>query len=271
MWLLVLVPGEIFVIINLPLIRGRFSSLNASYVSANPFPHISLDGLFDLDTLRAIESEFPESHQMGGKFHGEIEGGKFAESDWEQFGPITQEFISACNSGPFLNALQDLTGIKGLISDPHLAGGGQHQTTRGGRLKVHSDFNVHPFLNLTRRLNMLIYLNDDWDPSWGGKLELWNKDMSRAEVEVSPLLGQVVIFNTTDESFHGLPDPIACPPERFRRSLAFYYFTADTTTPEARSTLWKERPDENFLTRPSARIKTAGGHVRRAFLALAGK
>ena len=262
---------EFDVIIDLLELRNRFSSFNGQYENASPFPHIALDSLFDLNMLRAVESEFPAGHQMGGSFSGEIEGGKFSESDSETFGMVTQEFVAACNSGPFLKALSSLTGIPGLIPDPYLAGGGLHQTGRGGRLKVHSDFNVHPFLNLTRRLNMLVYLNEDWDPAWGGKIELWNNDMTQAEVAVTPALGQVVIFNTTDTSFHGLPDPLDCPPDRFRRSLAFYYFTADETTPEARSTLWKERPNEDFLSRPSARIKAAGGHVRRAFLTLAGK
>ena len=258
-------------IIDLPTIRDRFSALSSDYENAKPFPHVALDGLFDQDTLRTIESEFPAARDMGGSFSGEIEGGKFTESDWEKFGSVTQEFISACNSAPFLHALSALTGIDGLLPDPYLAGGGQHQTGRGGRLKVHSDFNVHPSLNLTRRLNMLVYLNEEWDPAWGGKIELWNSDMTQAEVAISPEMGQVVIFNTTDNSYHGLPDPLECPPDRFRRSLAFYYFTADATTPEARSTLWKERPHEDFLSRPSARIKAAGGHIRRAFMTLAGK
>lgn len=118
---------------------------------------------------------------------------------------------------------------------------------------------------------MLVYLNEDWDPSWGGQLQLWDQDMSEAVVSVAPNLGQVVIFNTTDTSFHGLPDPIQCPPDRYRRSLAFYYFTADGDTPDPRSTLWKERPGEDFLSRPSARFKAAAGHLRRVFLTAAGK
>ena len=258
-------------IIDIPSIQSKFSSLSSDYTNARPFPHISLDGLFDPNTLRAIEAEFPQAHQMGGSFKGEIEGGKFTESDWAKFGPVTQEFVSACNSAPFLKALSSLTGIESLIPDPYLAGGGQHQTGRGGRLKVHSDFNVHPFLNLTRRLNMLVYLNEDWDPAWGGKLELWDVNMTSAEVSVEPTLGKVVIFSTTDTSFHGLPDPIQCPEDRYRRSIAFYYFTADQTAPEPRSTLWKERPNENFLSRPSARVKAAGGHMRRAVQTLVGK
>jgi hypothetical protein len=258
-------------IIDLPNIRSKFTELAASYQRAQPFSHIAMNNLFDSDTLRRVNAEFPTTDRMGGSFTGEIEGGKFTESDWEKFGPATQEFIAACNSGPFLRALESLTGIEGLISDPYLSGGGQHQSGQGARLKVHSDFNVHPFLNLTRRLNMLVYLNEDWDPSWGGQLELWNQDMSQAVVSVEPTLGQVVVFNTTDTSFHGLPDPIQCPPDHFRRSIAFYYFTADGATPDPRSTLWKERPEEDFLSRPSARLKAAAGHARKAFLTAIGK
>lgn len=247
----------------------EFKAQHSNYINAKPFAHITMDDIFSKDLLRDISNEFPQPDDMSGAFSGEIQGGKFTESDWSKFGPKTQQFVSAFNSGPFLRALTHLTGIEGLIADPYLAGGGQHQTVQGGRLKVHSDFNVHPFLNLTRRINILVYLNEDWQESWGGSLELWNRDMSKAEVSVLPSLGKVVIFSTTDESFHGLPDPISPPPGVYRRSLAFYYFTADGTTPEPRSTLWKQRPSEDFLTKLSARIKKSAGLLRQALKALA--
>ena len=259
------------VVVDLRHVSDRFAALGPGYRAAQPFAHVATDGIFDASCLRAIAAEFPSAGDMAGSFAGEIQGGKFTESDWSKFGPVTQQFVSACNSGPFLRALSELTGIEGLIADPYLAGGGQHQTGRGGRLKVHSDFNVHPFLSLTRRLNMLVYLNDGWEPSWGGELQLWNSDMSEAVVSVQPTMGQVVVFTCTDESFHGLPDPIACPEGTFRRSLAFYYFTVDGTTPEPRSTLWKERPGEDFLTRPSARLRKSASHVRQAFASLIGR
>jgi len=258
-------------VVDLNSIAQEFTQAGARYTSAEPFPHISLTGLFNQDVLRAIAGEFPAPDQMAGRFKGEIQGGKFTESNWASFGPVTQRFVAACNSGPFLRALTALTGIEGLIPDPYLAGGGQHQTGRGGRLKVHSDFNVHPFLNLTRQLNMLVYLNESWDEAWGGGLELWNRDMSEAVATIPPLLGQVAIFTCSDISFHGLPDPIACPEGTFRRSLAFYYFTADGNTPEPRSTLWKERPSEDFLTRPSAHLKKSAGYARQAFTTLLGR
>lgn len=257
-------------VVDLEAVAERFAAESAGYRSAEPFPHVAMTGVFDTDVLRAITDEFPDPQAMAGSFTGEIEGGKHAESDWSKFGPVTQAFVAACNSGPFLRALSELTGIDGLIADPYLSGGGQHQTGRGGRLKVHSDFNVHPFLNLTRQLNMLVYLNDPWEESWGGALELWDQDMTAAQVRIPPVLGQVGIFTCSDTSFHGLPDPLNCPPGTYRKSLAFYYFTADGQTPDPRSTLWKERPNEDFLSRPSARLRKSASHVRQALAALRG-
>lgn len=258
-------------VIDLDEVTRRFTEMGPAYQSALPFPHMTVNGLFSADVLAQVMGEFPDPSVMAGHFAGEIEGGKHTESDWAKFGPVTQAFVAACNSGPFMHALAALTGIEGLLPDPYLAGGGQHQTGRGGRLKVHSDFNVHPSLPLSRRLNMLVYLNDPWEESWGGGLELWNRDMTRAEVTVPPVFGQVAIFTCSDISFHGLPDPLQCPQGTYRKSLAFYYYTADGTTPEPRSTLWKERPGEDFLSRPSARFKAAAGHMRRAAQTLVGK
>ena len=257
--------------IDFARVGARFRSAHEAYVKATPFPHASFTDLFDETYLRRMESEFPQPGQMAGSFTGEIEGGKYTESDYAKLGPLTQAFVAAANSGSFCSLLSELTGIEGLISDPYLAGGGLHQTARGGRLKVHSDFNVHPRLNLTRRLNMIVYLNPDWDTSWGGALELWNQDMTEAVVTIPPTLGTVAIFTCSDISFHGLPDPLTCPENRFRRSVAFYYFTADGDTPEPRSTLWKERPGEDFMSRPSARIKRAGGLVVQAAKTLGGR
>lgn len=244
-----------------------FSKAGKEYQSAEPFPHIAVNGLFDEKVLREVAGEFPNPSAMGNHYVGEVEGGKHTENEWTQFGPHTQAFIAACNSAPFLRALTALTGIEGLLSDPYLAGGGQHQTGRGGRLKVHSDFNVHPTLRLNRRLNMLVFLNDPWLPEWGGSLELWDQDMTRARVSVPPEMGYVAIFTCSDTSFHGLPDPIKCPDGVFRKSLAFYYFTADVDIPEPRSTLFKERPGEAFfrdISNGRPRMRASAQHLRSA-------
>src|SRR4029078_5720896 len=129
------------------------------------------------------------------------------------------------NNRAFLGFLEALTGIEGLIPDPHFEGGGLHETKRGGHLGVHADFNVHERLGLERRLNLLIYLNEDWEDEYGGSLELGDKDMSECAVEVKPIFARGVIFNHALDSFHGHPDPLSCPPDRSRRSIATYYYT----------------------------------------------
>ncbi|MCB9285156.1 MAG: 2OG-Fe(II) oxygenase [Lewinellaceae bacterium] len=130
------------------------------------------------------------------------------------------------NSQPFLEFLQNLTGIKEtLIPDPYFEGGGYHQIKPGGFLKVHVDFHKHKMMDLDRRVNVLVYLNEDWKEEYGGHFELWERDMSQCVTRIAPLFNRMAIFSTTDYSWHGHPDPLACPPDRSRRSLALYYYT----------------------------------------------
>lgn len=129
------------------------------------------------------------------------------------------------NSPAVLRFLEVLTGISGLIPDPYFGGSGLHRIERGGFLIIHADFNWHPLLRLDRRLNMLVYLNRDWQESYGGNLELWDRSLLRCEASISPIFNRTVIFSTTDSSFHGHPHPLNCPPERSRQSLSLYYYS----------------------------------------------
>ena len=127
------------------------------------------------------------------------------------------------------------------MSDPHLEGGGLHEIKSGGVLKIHTDFNRHPFLNLDRRINVLIYLNKNWLESYGGHLEFWNKDMSKCEKKISPSFNTIAIFSTTDFSNHGHPNPLNCPKEISRKSIALYYFSSGRPKNEILETHTKNR------------------------------
>ena len=114
----------------------------------------------------------------------------------------------------------------------------------GGFLNIHADFTVHPaHRTWRRRVNLLLYLNDDWRPEYGGDLELWRTDMSQCEEAVAPLGNRVVIFTTDADSFHGHPEPMRCPPGVARQSLALYYFTEEEH-PLVRSTEYRARPGD---------------------------
>jgi hypothetical protein len=198
-----------------------------TYRAAEPFPHFVEDGLCDASYLAKVLEEF-EAMDRGGWRHseGDFER-KWSTDDVHRMGPFTVALIAQFNSGPFIDVLEALTGITGLVPDPHLRGGGLHEIRRGGLLGVHADFNLHPRLQLYRRLNLLIYLNTDWEDDWGGALELWDRDGRRSVRSIAPVFNRAVLFDTSNFSYHGHPHPLACPPERSRKSVALYYYTAE--------------------------------------------
>ena len=221
--------------------------LAVQYQAAKPFPHIVIDCVLEPQILREALADFPD-----------IDGKDFFDRDQErlkfQFAPeevkagLLRNLLIEFNSKAFLSFLEEMTGIDSLISDHHFSGGGLHETRRNGHLSIHADFNVHDELNLERRLNLLVYLNDDWDEAFGGALELWDTEMTKCEVKVAPIMARAVVFNTSLDSYHGHPDPLVCPEGRTRRSIATYYYTAPlngVASLPKRTTTFQTRPSSS--------------------------
>jgi hypothetical protein len=155
-----------------------------------------------------------------------------------------RSFFHALNSRPFIEFLENMTGIKGLIPDPYFLGGGFHETRQGGHLDVHADFNLHPKMKIERRINLLIYLNRDWRADYGGSLEIWDAGMKNRVESITPEFNRCVVFSTDATSFHGHPAPVAHPDGISRRSIALYYYTATWEGTKRRfSTQFKTRPE----------------------------
>jgi hypothetical protein len=160
--------------------------------------------------------------------------------------PFIHNLLLALNTAPMIAFFEAMTGIEGLVPDPFFKGAGLHETAGGGHLSIHADFNFNKQLRLRRRINIIIFLNEDWRPEWGGELELWDRGMTRKEVGALPVLGRMVTFNTESDTYHGQPDPLRCPDGVYRRSIALYYYSSmsEAVPPEERhSTLWQVRPD----------------------------
>ena len=197
-----------------------------SYQRASPFPSGYFENFFNPAVLDAVLGEFPDLAKHGDLKYNTPNEVKLASKGERRFGPVTRAFVHFLNSEPFLDFLQELTGIEErLLPDPYFEGGGFHETKPGGFLKIHADFNRHRETGLDRRLNVLIYLNKDWREEYGGHFELWNRDMSRCEAKFPPNFNTMALFTTSDYSYHGLPNPLTCPPDRSRKSLALYYYT----------------------------------------------
>src|SRR6202040_262421 len=161
------------------------------------------------------------------------------------------------NSITFLEFLSAVTGIPNLISDPSFEGGGLHQIVRGGKLAIHADFNRHRNYGLDRRLNLLLYLNKDWREEYGGHLQLGDREMSACQAKVLPLFNRVMIFGTTDFTYHGHPDPLQCPEAMTRKSLALYYFSNGRPAEEVsgdHSTLFRARDERDLRPTVKQRV-----------------
>jgi hypothetical protein len=57
----------------------------------------------------------------------------------------------------------------------------------------------------------------------------------------------LVIFDTNDYSYHGLPDPLNFPEDKVRKSIILYYYTKESrpssqiAVDAPHSALWKKR------------------------------
>lgn len=233
------------------------------YLKAQPFPHIVIDNLIDKEILSNIQEGFPDLSEMEGtERHSGSTDEKLASPRGRKFQtPLIASLLAFLNSSEFIDFLQDLTSIKEpLIPDPHFVAGGLHQVRRGGFLKIHTDFCKNHYTKLDRRINVLLYLNKNWPEEYGGHLEFYDKEMSECRQRILPTFNRMVIFNTNDFTYHGHPDPLTCPEDRTRNSLAIYYYSNGRPTNEIRTrlqnqfTIYKARPGEHF--KPNTNIKS---------------
>jgi Rps23 Pro-64 3,4-dihydroxylase Tpa1-like proline 4-hydroxylase len=236
---------------------GKLETLAAAnaekYQTAKPFPHIYFDNFLPLPIAEAALSDFPQPKQMQWQKFANQNEKKLAFDIAEKLPDSIRDVLYFLNSRPMVQFLEVLTGIQGVIPDPYFVGGGLHQIELGGHLEVHADFNHHERLKLDRRLNVLVYMNKDWKEDYCGHLELWNLEMTAAEAKILPLFNRCAIFSTTDFSYHGHPTPLACPPDRSRKSMATYYYSNGRPEEEvsgAHSTLFQSRPGQ--VVRPAA-------------------
>ncbi|SDI66484.1 2OG-Fe(II) oxygenase [Nonomuraea jiangxiensis] len=223
--------------------------LRDSFLNASPFRHVVIDDFLPPNVLEPVLAEFPEPRDVEWQRFDNAQEIKLALADTERMGPATRHLLAEFNGQVFIDFLERLSGIEHLVSDPHYDGGGLHQIKPGGFLKVHVDFNRHRRLNLDRRLNGLLYLNKEWEESYGGHLQLWNKDMTECEHKILPVFNRFVLFATTDDANHGHPEPLTCPDDRARRSMALYYYTNGRPEDEVldeHDTKFKQRPGEEW-------------------------
>jgi hypothetical protein len=248
-------------IMDMHIAPATVRQIAGEFRSRKPYGYAAVDGLFDAATVLRVAREveanlarYPQEQNIYASHR------KHRLSALDEMPEHARAFVAALNAPPFLRVLSDITGIENLQPDPELRGGGIHAIGRGGYLKLHTDFNWHRGLSMYRRLNLLVYLNEEWQDAWNGNIELWSADARERIFSLSPRLGHALLFETNDISYHGHPDPLECPEGVFRKSIALYYYTptrpaADLRFGKSEMTNFVERPVERFETDKVRRLR----------------
>ncbi len=225
--------------------------LREQFRSAAPFPFIEIDPFLTDDFAREVAASYPsfgDAAVAGLELSCLNERGKIQISDSSKFPGPVRCLSDLIASTEFLEDLVYITGIPNLEADALLAGAGMHLTRPNGRLDVHVDFNIEDVSRRHRRLNILIYLNPEWRPEWGGSVELWDAEVKRCHHSFTPTLNRCLIFETSERSYHGVT-PVSCPEGIDRKSFAAYYYTKDAPAGwdgRKHQTVFRSRPNERL-------------------------
>ena len=197
------------------------------YQRKDIFNYCIVDNFFNTDIALKLEQEFPDfNDKMWHEYNNPIEIKKTL-NDWNKFPETTYSVFKILNSNKFLTLLRKYTKLRSLTSDEGLNGGGWHIHKRGGKLNLHLDYNIHPKLKLQRKINIIIYLNSSWKSNWGGELGFFSNESSikpgKLIKKIYPKYNRAVIFDTSQNSWHGLVGKVNCPSKQFRKSIATYY------------------------------------------------
>ena len=204
-----------------------FNDYKETWKLSKPFNHIVIDNFLSNVVLDEVVNEFPDFQNESWRLYNNAIEVKKLLNHWDKFGIHTYSLFNYLNSREFISKLEALTECP-LYADFGLNGGGLHTHKRGGKLNTHLDYSIHPKLKLERRINLLIYVTPNWQDAWGGFLGLWEKNQTKngpgkLSKNIAPLFNRAVIFDTTQDSWHGLPEEITCPESVTRNSLAVYY------------------------------------------------
>lgn len=213
--------------------------VSSEWKKQKPFPNAVIQDLFDLAVLKRAADEFPKADDPRWQRFDNDKEKKLALRDTKDF-PACHALLNMLASQSFIDkVLKQITGIPNLI--PNTLGGGLHMIVRDGFLKTHADFNYNEELQGYRRLNVLLFLNDGWHAGWGGQLELTDEN-GLVYRKIDPIINRLVVFETSDKSFHGHPHPLRCSEYNARKSLALYFYTKEKPEgfTEAHSTIWLE-------------------------------
>lgn len=203
-------------------------ALKQIFQTGKPTPNLVLDGFMPRELAVALNRECNNiSDEHWTTFTRK--GSHMQECKKLNHMRVARRVIEELNSSETLRWLESITGIQGLLPDPHLTGAGYSRSYTGDTLQVHNDFNWNDELRLHRAISMIIYLTPDWRPQWGGGLDFYNNTQSTVIKTVDCMFNRMLMWSYTPENYHGYTKPLSCPENLSRNTIRLFYYTSNST------------------------------------------
>lgn len=242
-------------IFNPQIFDAQFvNALSQKFQTAKPYKHIVIENFLNEDFANTLHANFPPLNSLAKHYHG-LNEHKSEGSNFEKFNPAFSKLREALNTPETQKIIEQITGIKDIYSTNDNLGAGVHQGENGSYLDIHIDFNIHHLEDIHRRLNLLIFLNKNWKEEYGGKLEMWNKDVTECGQAYLPSFNRCVIFETNEISYHGY-SKITIPQGETRKSFYCYYYSdINDYTGKYHDTTFRARPAEGVVKKIKTDLK----------------
>jgi len=223
--------------IDFERLRQEKELLKKQFLSAKPFPHIAIDNFLKEGCAEKLYNDAAMPNSKNKIKDPLFSKNRYQYPEYENISDNYKKLGEDIRSEEFASLISYITD-EDIFFDPNFHGGGLHIGTKNAHLDMHADFNYHPkHLNWFRNLNLLLYLNKDWQKEYGGSLKL-EDSRTGEKTEAEPRLNRLVIMHCREYTLHGY-DTTYFPEGKHRTSVAIYGYTLhDKAHEKPRTTIW---------------------------------
>lgn len=204
------------------------TKIKQSKLITQPVDHIVIDNFLPEKVASTLSEEFSDYESDNWHIYSNAIEEKRTCNIWNMFKKETYNYFRVVFSATVNQAMSEKFKIE-IEPDFGLHGGGQHIHSKMGNLNPHLDYSIHPKIGLERRLNAIYYLTGEYEEEDGGHFGLWENNSpnepGKLLKEYAPIFNRLVLFNTSQNSWHGLSRVYKPKANRLRKSLASYYIS----------------------------------------------